>query len=367
MKCLDDAQIQAVVDREARDDLREHAASCPTCAGRVRERELAVTAIREAIDATGDAPPEVMHKLESTLASGVHGATRLRPPYIRAPRTHRTFWTGLAAAAATLVAVFVVAPMFKGPATVSANEILARSVTRMSERVTSGVEVLEYELALDGVPRDMLPEYVDGVYRVRQAIDHSAPGRYRISTYDSTGTLYSTIAQDPGVRRRIVALRLGGQPFRFDFTVPGTVDLSPPEMERLHMQASVAMMQASGDQRLQVVDTPSGRQYRVEVPHVSVDTPNAVWDLTEAQAVIDATDYHIVEFAVKGTFLKEPYSVSYRLLTRSVMPQSQFDAREFDVPQDPDAITVTGVASAIPARDLLVVALRELARVHQRR
>ena len=85
--------------------------------------------------------------------------------------------------------------------------------------------------------------------------------------------------------------------------------MSPPEIERLHMQASVAMMQASGNQQLQVIESQSGRQYRIEVPHVSAETPGAMWDLAEAQVVIDAGDYHIVEFAVKGTFMKQPYSV----------------------------------------------------------
>ena len=37
----------------------------------------------------------------------------------------------------------------------------------------------------------------------------------------------------------------------------------------------------------------------------------------------------------------------------------------FDVAEDPRAITITGEGTAIPARDVLVAALGELARVKQ--
>ena len=122
---------------------------------------------------------------------------------------------------------------------------------------------------------------------------------------------------------------------------------------------------ASGNQQLQIVETPSGRQYRIEVPHVSAETSGAVWDLTEAQVVIDAADYHVVEFAVKGTFLKQQYSLSYRLISRDVVTATDVDASAFAVPEDPRAITLRGEGSAIPARDVLVVALGELARAKQ--
>jgi len=164
-----------------------------------------------------------------------------------------------------------------------------------------------------------------------------------------------------------MAVQLEGQWYRFELTVPENVTLSPPEIERLHMQASVAMMQASGNQQLQVIESGSGRQYRIQVPRVSAQTPNAVWDLEDAQVVIDATDYHIVEFAVKGTFLKQPYSVSYKLIRRAVMTQAEVPAGTFEAPRDPGAIVIRGEGSAIPARDALVGALRELARAKQAR
>ena len=155
-----------------------------------------------------------------------------------------------------------------------------RSANRLAERVTSGVESLEYELTLDGVTREMMPDHQNGTYRVKQVIDHDTAGRYLVATYDPDGRLLSSILQDPGDQSagRLAFARGCSVPLRVH-AAAGHLTLSPPEMERLHMQASVAMMQASGNQQLQIVEGPSGRQYRIEVPHVSAETSGAVWDL----------------------------------------------------------------------------------------
>jgi hypothetical protein len=362
MSCLNDAQIQAIVDREAGDASREHAASCARCHTRVQERHALMQALGQAVTAPGGVPPDVSLRVERALAEATaRGATRLRETRVARWSWPRTAWSAGAVAAATLVAIVFVAPTVRGPATVSAAEILAKSANQLAARVTSGVEVLEYELALDGVPRAMMPDHADGVYRVKQIIDHDTSGRYLLATFGPDGRLLSSVAQDPATRQRVVAMLVEDQPYRFEFSVPDGVALSLPEMERLHMQASVAMMQASGDQHLQVIDAADSRRYRIQVPQVSAQTPTAVWDLTEAEVVVDANDYHIVEFAVKGAFLKQPYSVSYRLIGRSVGARLSADA--FEVPRDPRAITVEGEGSAIPARDVLVATLREYSRM----
>src|SRR4029078_5062319 len=100
---------------------------------------------------------------------------------------------------------------------------------------------------------------------------------------------------------RVAAFTTEGQPYRFDVTLPqGARNLSLPEMQRLHMQASIAMMQASGNQLLETVSGPQGTLYRIEVQRVSGPGSNPVWDLSEARVLIDARDYSIVEFAVRG-------------------------------------------------------------------
>ncbi len=366
MKCLSDALIQAVVDREAADDVRHHVESCVRCGNRVREREALSAAVVQAMNVPAGLPPGVSRRVRLALSEGSsQGATRLRVGARPHHASRRALWSVAAVATATLLAVVFVAPMVKGPATVSASEILARSANRLAERVTSGVESLEYELTLEGVTKEMMPDHQDGSYRVKQVIDHDNVGHYLVATYAPDGQLVSSILQDPASNRRDVSMRLKDVAYRFSFTLPKNLTLSPPEVERLHMQASVAMMQASGNQQLQVIESGSGRQYRIEVPHVSAETSGAVWDLAEAQVVIDAGDYHIVEFAVKGTFLKQPYSVSYRLISRDVTSGADVGPGVFDVTQDPRAITIRGEGTAIPARDVMVAALGELARVKQ--
>jgi hypothetical protein len=320
-------------------------------------------ALSQALDPPVGVPVALSERIQHSLAEApIQGATRLRSEPARSGR--RAVWSAAAVVVATLAAVVFVVPMVKGPASVSAAEILARSADRLAERAT-GVEVLEYELTLDGMPREMMPDYPEGVARVTQVIDHDTPGRYLVASYDSRGQLRSSVAQDPTARRRVMSVVVEDQAYRFEFTVPEGMALSPPEIERLHLQASVAMMQASGDQNLQVIDTGAGRQYRIDVPRVSAQTTNAVWDLLEAQVVIDATDHHIVEFAAEGTFLRQPYSVSYRLISRTIAAEADLPADAFEVPRDATAITIVGEGTAIPVRDALVVALREIARARR--
>jgi hypothetical protein len=362
MSCLNEAQIQSIVDGEAADAIRQHVATCAGCQTRVRDREQMMTAIGQAMNIPMNVPPGVSRRIQRALAEGsASGATHLRDDRVLRPSWRSAAWSAGAVVAATLIAILFVAPIVKGPGTVSAAEILSKSANRLAERATAGVEVLEYELALEGVPREMMPDHPDGVYHVKQVIDHDTAGRYLLATHASDGQLISSVAQDPVSRRRVVAIRLEDQPYRFEFGVQDGVALSLPEMERLHMQASVTMMQASGNQHLQVIDTPVGRQYRIQVPQVSSQTSSAVWDLSEAEVVIDATDYHLIEFAVKGTFLQQPYAVSYRLIAHSI--DTQASAASVDVPHDPRAIVIQGEGSAIPARDVLVAALREYARI----
>jgi hypothetical protein len=261
--------------------------------------------------------------------------------------------------------VLFITPVVRGPdATASASEILAKSASQLSAAVTSGVEMLEYELVLDGVPKEMLPDQVDGTYKVRQAIDHNVPGRLRFASYAPDGRMLTAIAEDPLAKRRVAAFSVEGQPYRFDMSLPAqSPHMSLPDMERLHMQASIAMMQASGNQLLETIDGPNGKLYRIEVPHVTGPGTNPVWDLTEARVLIDARDYRVTEFAVRGSFLKQSYGMSYKLISRVIAASVQADV--FTVPSQPGEIVVTGEGTSVPAHDVVVLALRELTKLKQ--
>jgi hypothetical protein len=231
---------------------------------------------------------------------------------------------------------------------------------------TRGVDVLEYELTLGGVPKEMIPDQIDGTYRVWQAIDHDVPGRFRFASYTPDGRMFSSIAEDPLTKHRVAAFTSDGQPYRFDVTLPsGAAAMSLPEVERLHMEASIALMQASGNQLLETIDGPNGRQYRIEVPRVSGPGTNPVWDLTEARVLVDARDYSVVEFAVQGRFLKQPYTMSFRQISHVVGATLPLDA--FVVPSQPGEIVVTGEGTAVAAHDVVVLALRALAQAKRAR
>jgi hypothetical protein len=386
MTCLNDSHIQALADGEGSAEARRHALECAECAARVEARAALTASIVRAIDVPVPIPASFRLKAEATgnqagaignqaeATGNQRGATRLREsagfrlsPYSRSFRLQAegNWIYALGVAAATLIAVLFIVPAVRKPeATVSASEILAKSATQLSAAVTSGIEVLEYELVLDGVSKEMMPDQVDGTYKVWQVIDHSVPGRFRFASFTSDGRMMTSIAEDPLKKRRVAAFSSEGQPYRFEVSLPAdSARLSLPEMERLHMQASITMMQASGNQLIETIDGPNGKLYRIEVPSVTGPGTNPVWDLSEARVLIDARDYRVTEFAVRGSFLKQPYSLSYKLISHVMSASVRPDA--FDVPSQPGEIVITGEGTTIPTHDVVVLALRELTKLKQ--
>ena len=240
MTCLNDIHIQALADGEGSADAKRHALECAGCAARVRARAALMTSIEESVAVPVAMPASVaqsveeIFRLKAEATGSPQGATRLLNTQSRGFRLQpegRRGWiySGLAVAAATLVAVLFITPAIRKPdATVSAAVSSQLSVT-----ATSGVEVLEYELVLDGVPKDMLPDQVDGTYKVWQAIDHNVPGRFRFATFTAGGQMLTSIAEDPLQKRRVMAFTSEGQPYRFDVSLPANAtNMSLPDMQR---------------------------------------------------------------------------------------------------------------------------------------
>jgi hypothetical protein len=362
MTCLTDSEIQRVVDREAGAEALAHVERCRHCGERVREFARRLSALEAALAEPSGMPQGTAARVRAAIAEGgARGATRLREGPVARPFWHLAGWSAAAVAAAAIATFVFVIPAIRGPETLSAAGILAESASRLAQLPASGVEIREYELALDGVPRELMREAADGVYRIRQAIDHGKPGRFRFASYTPDGRLLTSIAQDPVTRTRVSLLRVEDQYYRFEFVIPPTELPALPELERLHMEASIAMMRASGQQVLQESTAAGRKQYVIEVPQVSATNQQAVWDLTHARVTVDADDYRVTELQVSGTFLKQPYSLSYRLISRSVGPA--VDPAVFDVPYQSGEIVIAGDGSANPAGDMLMGALRELARV----
>ena len=380
MNCLNDSQIQAVADREAAEDIVAHAESCRRCGERVVEFTRRAALVERVVAEPSAMPEQVAARVRATIGGGAYlldgessrghagharGATRLRHEPEARPFWKRAGWSTAAVVAAAIVAFVVVIPAVRGPETVSAAGILAQSANRLSQVPQTGIEVREYQLALDGIPRELVRDHPDGVYVIRQTIDHGRPGRFRFASYTVDGRLLSSLAQDPVTRNRVSVMRVDDQYYRFEFIIPPSDVPSLPEIERLHMEASIKMMQASGQHVLQEAVSDGRKQYLIEVPQVSSANAGAVWDLTHARVLVDAEDFRVSEFSASGTFLRQPYTISYKMLTRSVV--SSVGSEAFEVPHQAGEVLISGEGTANPAGDALIGALRELAKVKARR
>jgi hypothetical protein len=355
MNCLTDIEVQAVVDGEASDASRAHSSECRQCRERVDRRRMDMAALTTLVSGDETMSPELDARMRRAIAGGhaPRGATSLRAP--AAGSWHRAGWVSAAAVAAMIaIVVFAVLPRFGSPTSLSASEVLGRSLKTMSG--TTGVEMLEYEF--------FAPGEMPGPHRIEQLIDHDQPGRFRFSNYGPDGVLMSAISQDSTRSHRLHLMRVDGRNYIINLTSTGSAPkLSLPEMGQALVETAITMMQATSDQNLSVVDTPEGRQYIVEMPAVRPTSDTAMFDLYHARAVIDERDFRILEFAASGAFLKQPYSVTFKLIRRSVRPSSDVPAAEFEIPAGVGDLVITGVADIDPVTDVLTTVLRELGRV----
>lgn len=352
MACLNDQTVQAVVDGEATDESRQHATSCEQCASRVAARRLEMATLIATGRADGDVPAALAGRVRRAIeADGVTGATTLRST---APRGRRFARLGaaLATAAAIALVVFVWLPRVGAPTTLSAAEILNRSLATMTN--ASGVERLEYELVVSGAG---MPQ---GAHRIEHLIDHDTPSRFRLSTIGPDGAVQSAVAQDPATGLRSQLVRVDGR--NYVITVATTSPLPAlPQMVQAQMEAVIGMMQATADQKLSIVQAPEGPQYVVEIPPLIPSGSAAAVDLYEARAVIDGSDFRIREFHASGALLKQPYTVTFRLIHReegsAVPPES------FAIQPGPGDVVLQAEPSGEPWTDALGAALREISRL----
>jgi hypothetical protein len=351
MECLTDAQVQAVADNEANDALRLHATACAGCGERVdaRRREMADFVALTASDAT--VPSRLEADVRRTLAGGGHvrGATALRE---QAPSWRRGAWaSALASAAVGAVVVFVVLPRFGAPTTLSAAEVLGRSLQTLT--AARGVEQLEYELSVNGI--------LDGTHRVEQIIDHDRPNRFRLANYGPSGALESALSQDPLTGRRTQLIRVDGR--NFVINVNGVQHPLPsvPEMVQAQLEALITMMQTTTNQNLTIADGPSGKQYVIQVPATAV-RGGGFLDVDQARVVVNASDFVIQELEASGTALRQPFSGSFRLISRLTRPAREVRADTFAIKPGADDVVLEAVESSDPLSDVLITVLRELAR-----
>ena len=352
MRCLTDVEIRALADNEGAAAAAAHADECAVCAARLAEARRAMGAVASMLHSEGTLPPPVEGRIRRAITSSPE---RRGSTVLRATPPPRGFARGLvpAAAAAVVVAVVVfgILPRFDVPATLSASQILGRSLETLS--AAKGVELLEYEVVAAGT--------VQGRWRVEHLIDHAVPTRYRVATYTEDGAIEAALSQDPARGRRSQLVRAGGRNYIVTVgSIPHPI-LSLPQLMQAFVETSITMMQATSDQKLTVVEGPAGKQYVIEIPAVRPARSAATLDLHHARAVVDAADFRIREFAAGGTLLRQPFDVSVRLLRRNVRASPDVSPAEFEIVPGPDDVVMQGVAAEEPFRELLDTILRDYA------
>jgi hypothetical protein len=354
MRCLTDVEIQTVVDDEATDASRAHAASCGNCRDRIDERRRHMAAVAMLIG-EGRPSPSLEARLRHAMTAGrdVRGSTVLRPSAARASWGRAGWISALATAGAVALIVFTLLPRLGAPTTLSANQILGRSLQTLTSG--SGVERLEYEVTMDGMTA--------GPVVVRQVIDRNNPQRYKIESYTADGEISTAISQDPQSQRRSQLIRVDGTNYIVRVGAIHNPVLSLPQMAQAMVETSIGLMQAKSDQQLTVQDGPDGRRYIIEIPPVTPASTATTLDIFGARAVISGEDFRIQEFEATGTLLKQPFSVSVKLRTHEYAGGA---IPSFEIEPGPGDVVLEGVAGDDPVTELLTTVLRELGRARGR-
>ena len=359
MRCLNDIEIQQLADGEGGTDLRAHVEGCAPCAGRLDERRRLMAALTAAVPADLPSPALASRVRNAVRAQApARGATVLRPSR-GAART--PLWVSAIGAAATAAIVaFVVLPRVDSPTSLSAAQIIDRSLEQMTGG--TGVEALEYELVLSSAYRERAG-LSQGPYRILQVFDRSDPARFKFAQYDRDDVLVTAMAQDPARGRRTEMRRIDGRNYIVHVTgLPGPM-LPLPQLLQSHAEMVLRMMQLNADEHMTIVEHPDGKRYVIELPESPEPSAGAPLVLTRARVEIDGQDFRVREFTGRGTLLGLPFDVSFKLIAQ--VKAATVDPSEWEVEQGPDDVVVEGEGSG-EFSDSMAVVLRELGRTQGR-
>jgi hypothetical protein len=293
-------------------------------------------------------------RLDSGSGVAPRGATTLRPVR-RAPGWT---WAAGAAAAAALAFFFIVLPGVDRRTTVSAAEILGRSQTALGADV-AGIEVLTYDLALEGVLGDLLPHDHAGRFTVEETIDHDREGRYRILKLAANGQIVEGAADDALRQTRVRYLRANGSGFLFRFTAAEPTALSAPALKRALLQTFITFMQTSNGQTLRELQRDGEACYQVDMGE-SLVPAGLPFALTRARAVVTAAEARLVEFSAAGSVADRPFTIDFALRSREMRPAGSATDGDFDIAPQPGDVVLEGnaaMASSNPLWDIVSSAL----------
>ncbi len=367
--CLNDVEIRAAADGEAAAPVRAHATSCAQCRARVAAAVAAIMELRT-MAASVPVPPDLGARLERALARSPgdraettavgRGSTTLRPAPAGRPWLRPAWVSGLVLAAAVVTFVFF-APFANAPATLSAAEILGRSLERWAP--AAGTELLEFDLTVE-VPA--IAGIESGTYRIEQLIDHDTPGRHRMTRYAPGGAMIGAFSEDAAAGRRTVLVPTDSGMFAFRFAIDPQHGVSLRDIERHHVQAMLRILQTMASDTVTEGGGGAARRYVVNLPPVASAGGQTLWQLATARVVIDAATFDVLEADASGNYMGDPFSLSFRLRRREVRPSAAVPAREFEVPATADAMVIESAGTANVPSDLFKSALNELARLKAR-
>jgi hypothetical protein len=377
LHCLSDVRIRAAADDEARPVERDHLEACAECRARLAAARQANDALREMASHV-PVPASLRSTVEQLLTerSDRTGATTLRHGLLPRVRTVRLgmlprfleslgsvgrltlprLLTAGLVAAAVLIVVFRLPPP-DAPRTLSAAEILDRSLKTLSP--VSGTELREFDLELR-LP--YIGSVQNGTYRIEQLVDHDTPGRYRFVRYAPDGTMVAAISEDPVAGRRTAVVRADGRLFTFRFAIDAGRALDLSELERHHVEAAIRVLQTVAGETVSEIDDVGGKRYVVELPAAAAANVSGFYEISQARVLIDASDFQILQLTASGSYLGDAFSISFRLRRRQVLATAQVPLERFDVPDTPGAVTIDAAGTDDLAHDLLTSALGALAR-----
>ena len=355
MACLNNVEIQQIVDGEGRTERQAHIADCARCATRVDERRHLMAGLTAAAVPDDVPSPMLEARVRAALRApaSARGATVLRP---RGAAVRKPLWVSALAAAAAGMVVFLVLPRVGAPTSLSAAQIIDRSLVQMTRG--TGVELLEYRLVLSSDYRRG-PGLPEGPYRIVQLFDRSNPERFKFAAFDRDDVLVAATSQDPVQGRRTELQRIDGRNYVVHVTSPGAPIPSIPQLLQAQAEAVLRLMQINADQELTVVDNADGRHYVIELPESPAAPTGAPLVLNRARIDIDGRDFRVRDFSAAGVLLGLPFDVSFTLLTQ--VKAASVEPALWEIESGPDDVVIEGEGEG-DFSDSTRIVLRELGR-----
>jgi hypothetical protein len=358
--CLNDIEMQRLADDEGGMEQRSHVRECARCAARFDERRRLMADLAATVASAGVPSPALAGRVRESMRAHTpaRGATVLRPA--RAAM-RRPLWASLAGAAVVAaIVVFLVLPRVGAPSTLSAAQIIDRSIVQMTGG--SGVELLEYELVLASEYRWRAGASEES-YRIVQLFDRGNPAHFKFAQFGRDGVLLSATAQDPVQARRTEMQRVDGRNYIVRVTSLPAPLLPLPQMLQTQAEAILRAMQLDGDQHLTLLDDPDGPHYVIVLPSAPPAAAGTPLVLNDARVDIDGRDFRVRAFSAHGMLLGVPFDVSFTLINQ--IKAAAVAPGDWEIEPRPEDVVIEGPGDG-EINDSLSVVLRAIGQMQGR-